>query len=176
MLARESVFKEKRPENLYSKHLPNKLYSYLNSIDLINKKEVSFEFENGKSTQFTIKEEKIEKSLFPNAVSISITNIFPVNESNNSDLNFLTIPENKTVNSATVYYFTNKNGLTSAYFDENGWDYPGDYNQEALLWSNNFLCKQKTSAFVDNIVSAIKKVAPEIATPAPESPSSCLLS
>jgi hypothetical protein len=178
MLARQSLFKEIRSENenIYSKHFPDKLYAHLASLGLISQKTLSFEPGNAVSVQLAIREEKINDSPIPNAVAISITNTLLAKTSNNPDFDLSNISANGMVCTEMIYYFINKNGLTSGFFDENGLDYPGAYNHEAMLWSNNFLCKQKTSAFVDDIINVIKKVVPEMTSPALETPRNCHIS
>jgi hypothetical protein len=156
MLERTGLFNTTSCNNIDEKHFPNTLYLHLVTLDLINQKQTLIPLRNQQSIQFKISEILKPNSLQPDAVSISITETFPSPHSNRN--------ENKILTKKRVYSFTSKNALAFQKMDKEH-IFHDEYNHEALLGMSNYFCKDITKRYVNEIITAIKRVELEPAQP-----------
>jgi len=128
--------------NNYAIHFPERLYSYLERLGLIEKKQLNLR-SVCETITLEIKEESLDNQ--HDAVSLSV-------KETSNDVGSSTLKQ---------FIFIKKNAYRVDFHDESGRNYIGTHNRLALMWSDNMLCQDKTSMYVDNIINTINRVHPD---------------
>lgn len=143
MLERQSLFASTKDatEEFYAQHFPDRLYALFLQINLIKPKRL--EIKKSKETfLLEITQEIIGNDKKPDAACFAIKHTSSLSATS----------------TMTTYIFVNKNAYRSDYIGEDNLDYVGENNSVALLWPDNFLCRDKTIDTVNIIVKTLENI------------------